>query len=426
MQWYQTLSCFLSNELRLLFGIYLISKLTDFSLKKYTLLISSLAGFIITVFQIISLPIISIITIEIIIMSTIVCYHNRRILRSCLFLIFFYEIGIGLWDFLISSLLAILFHSKQFISLNATEYIISILLIRLSMVTAILLEKLNYKITIFSNHFISIICILGLLGTVTLSEQTLLPLDEDKITTWIILSMILMFAVLFYRVNKQREMELEIARLKQEQSEILERDYEALSCTYADNAKLYHDMHNHIETIYQCLMQGNVSDAIKYCEDLRTPAKEISQSVWTGDKVIDYLISSKISIAKQNHIKTKVNIEYPHNTNIRNIDFTTILGNLMDNALEAANEMPENLRFINLTIRRINSMLVIKVENGYCKAPIKENGTLITSKADKVFHGWGLKSIKTAAEKYDGTINTKYDNGVFKSVVTLSFKPIKI
>lgn len=361
MQWYQTLSCLLANELRLLFGIYLISKLTNFSFKKYTLLTSSLAGFIITVFQIISLPTISIITIEIIIMSTIVCYHNRRILRSCLFLLFFYEIGIGLWNFLISSLLAILFHSKQFISSNATEYIISILLIRLSMVTAILLEK---KIIIFSNRFISIICILGLLGTITLSEQTLLPLDEDKITTWIILSMILMFAVLFYRVNKQREMELEIARLKQEQSEILERDYQALSCTYADNAKLYHDMHNHIDMIYQCLVQGNVSDAIKYCEELRTPAKEISQSIWTGDKVIDYLISSKISIAKQNHIKTKVNIEYPHNTNIRNIDLTTILGNLMDNALEAVEQMPENLRFINLTIRRINSMLVIKVENG--------------------------------------------------------------
>ena len=49
-------------------------------------------------------------------------------------------------------------------------------------------------------------------------------------------------------------MEAEIAKLKQEQAEIVERDYQALRRTYADNAKLYHDLHNHIEAIYQCLM----------------------------------------------------------------------------------------------------------------------------------------------------------------------------
>ena len=72
-----------------------------------------------------------------------------------------------------------------------------------------------------------------------------------------------------------------------------------------------------------------------------------------------------MALAEQEHIKTKVNIEYPHNTNIRSVDLTTILGNLLDNALEAAQAAPDGLRFLNLTIRRINAMLIIKVENGY-------------------------------------------------------------
>ena len=271
----------------------------------------------------------------------------------------------------------------------------------------------------------SVLVILGMFGAVTLSEQTILPLNEDQVGTWIILSVILLFAILFYRVNQQREMEAEIAKLKQEQAEITERDYQALRRTYADNAKLYHDLHNHIEAIYQCLIQGDTKEAVRYCQELRTPVRQISQTVWTGDKALDYLISSKIALAGQEQIKTKVNIEYPHNTNIRSVDLTTILGNLLDNALEAAKTAPESLRFLNLTIRRINAMLVIKVENGYGNTPAQENGKLLTSKKDKAFHGWGLKSVRTAAERYDGAIRTDYKDHVFQSVVTLSFQPVK-
>jgi sensor histidine kinase regulating citrate/malate metabolism len=305
------------------------------------------------------------------------------------------------------------------------EFLIDIWLVRLFMLgVAIALERQRQK-NAGAMRLASIIVILGLLGTVTLSQQTILPIDENQVGTWIILSLILMFAILFYRVNRQREMELEIAKLKQDQAEILERDYQALRRTYANNAKLYHDLHNHIEAIYQCLTQGDIQEAVQYCEELRTPVREISQTVWTGDKAIDYLISSKIALAEQEHIQTEVNIEYPRNTNIRSVDLTTILGNLLDNALEAAETAPEHLRFLHLTVRRINAMLIVKVENGYGEAPTQENGNLLTSKMDKAFHGWGLKSVQTAAEHYDGVINTEYTDGIFKTVVTLSFQPIK-
>ena len=220
-------------------------------------------------------------------------------------------------------------------------------------------------------------------------------------------------------------MEAEIAKLKQEQAEIVERDYQALRRTYADNAKLYHDLHNHIEAIYQCLIQGDNKEAVRYCEDLRTPVRQISQTVWTGDKALDYLISSKMALAEQEQIKTKVNIEYPHNTNIRSVDLTTILGNLLDNALEAAQAAPDGLRFLNLTIRRINAMLIIKVENGYGHDLKREDGKLLTTKSNRAFHGWGLKSVQTAADRYDGTISTDDKDGIFQSVVTLSFQAIK-
>ena len=425
MEYISAISYLLTNEMRLFLGLFLVAKAMGFQPERRLLLLSGAGGVLATVLQMAGLPTIGVLTVELLVITGVTWYCLRDKLNLCLFLIFFYEVGVGLWDFLLQAGLGIMFRSENFINPNAMEYLAGIWLVRLLMlIGSITLIKQEHP-NAGTLRALSVLVILGMFGAVTLSEQTILPLNEDQVGTWIILSVILLFAILFYRVNQQREMEAEIAKLKQEQAEIVERDYQALRRTYADNAKLYHDLHNHIEAIYQCLIQGDTKEAVRYCEDLRTPVRQISQTVWTGDKALDYLISSKMALAEQEQIKTKVNIEYPHNTNIRSVDLTTILGNLLDNALEAAKAAPESLRFLNLTIRRINAMLIIKVENGYGNTPIQENGKLLTSKKDKAFHGWGLKSVQTAADRYDGTISTDYKNGVFQSVVTLSFQPVK-
>ena len=425
MEYISAISYFLTNEMRLFLGLFLVAKAMNFQPERMLLIFSGTGGVLVTALQMAGLPTIGVLTVELLVITGVTWYCLRDKLNLCLFLIFFYEVGAGLWDFLLQAGLGIMFRSENFINPNAMEYLAGIWLVRLLMVIgAIILVKQDHP-NAGTLRALSVLVILGMFGAVTLSEQTILPLNEDQVGTWIILSLILLFAILFYRVNQQREMETEIAKLKQEQAEIVERDYQALRRTYADNAKLYHDLHNHIEAIYQCLTQGDIQEAVRYCEDLRTPVRQISQTVWTGDKALDYLISSKMALAGQEQIKTKVNIEYPHNTNIRSVDLTTILGNLLDNALEAVKTAPEGLRFLNLTIRRINAMLIIKVENGYGSTPVQENGKLLTSKKDKAFHGWGLKSVQTAADRYDGTIRTDYKDHVFQSVVTLSFQPVK-
>ena len=290
MDWHQIISYLFTNELRLLLGLFLVASLTGFSLKKGGLLLSAVAGCVVTVLQTLSTPVVGTIAVEILFVLATAWYYLRQKLNLCLFLIFFYEVGVSLWDFLLQAGLGILFRSEAFLDPDAPEYLAGIWLARLLMLAAAYI--IARKKSAISMRMASVLVLMGLFGTITLSEQTILPINEDQIVTWIILSMILLFAVLFYRLSRQREMELEIAKLKQEKAEILERDYQALRRTYSDNAKLYHDLHNHIEAIYQCLTQGDILDAVRYCEDLRAPIQEISQTVRTGDKVIDYLINS--------------------------------------------------------------------------------------------------------------------------------------
>lgn len=426
MEWLIIISNLLTNGLWLILGLYLVAKRMDTELDKKAIGFSILGCCLVTVLDVAGLPGIGIVVAELAVLIAIAGYYLGEQLRMCLFLIFFYEMGVALWEFLISAGMGLLFHSARFMDKGTPEYLISIWLMRLLMVGGVVLllrQKKNGKGG--GVKLASIVAVLGLFGVIGLSEQTVLPISSDQFVTWIIYSVLLMFAILMYRVNRQHEMEAEIVKLKQVQGEILERDYQTLSKTYADNAKLYHDLHNHIEAIYQCLTQGDVDTAVKYCEDLRTPVREISQTVWTGDKATDYVISSKMALAEQMNVKTKVNIEYPYNTNICSVDLTTILGNLLDNALEAVEAAPEDLHFLNLTVRRINDMLIIKVENGCKEAPILHDGELQTTKKDTAFHGWGIKSVLAAAQRYDGTVDTAFQNGVFQTVVTLSFHPIK-
>lgn len=426
MEWYQMIAYSLTNGIRVYMCFFLVAILLKLEKPPKSMIwLSLICGLAVAVLSLSPLPQIGTMTFEVLVILFILHWKYQCETRICGFLTVCFEIAVALWDFLFCVGFEILF---QYSTLDGMiqKYMVPIWAVRLLMVAFMLYVALRGENSgKILNQVSSILAVAGMFCVLMLSEQSVVPLPDDQFITWIIFSIILLSAVILYRVNRQYEIEKEIVRLKTDQAEILERDYQALRRTYADNAKLYHDLNNHIEVIYQCLSKGDNQEAMRYCEDLRTPVREISQTVWTGDKAIDYLISSKMTLAEQEHIKTTVNIEYPHNTNIRSVDLTTILGNLLDNALEAVEIAPDNLRFLNLTVRRINAMLIIKVENGCSEIPVQEDGKWLTSKTDKAFHSWGLKSVQSAAERYDGTINTEYKDSVFKSVVTLSFQPIK-
>ena len=363
---------------------------------------------------------------EIIILILIAHYLFAAKLRMCLFIVFFYEITVALWEFVISAGLGVLFRSERFLDIKAPEYIVAVWIVRLLILgiafTAVKAQKSENK---QSFRIINVVGITGFLGIVLLSGQTIIAIGDDLLTTWLIFSVLILMAIMVFYLGRQYEMEKTIAQLEKDKNALLERDYQTLSDTYAANAKLFHDFHNHIDILHRYLSKGSTAEAIDYLESLRSPMQIITQTAWVGDEAVDYLISSKIALATSQNIRVNTNIEFPRHINIRSVDLVAILGNLLDNSLEAMEGAEDSLRFINLTIRRINDMLVIKVENGCSAVPAVTDGILQTSKTDKALHGWGLKSVRTATERYDGTIETEYNDHTFRAVVTLSFEAVK-
>lgn len=100
-------------------------------------------------------------------------------------------------------------------------------------------------------------------------------------------------------------------------------------------------------------------------------------------------------------------------------DCIMLMGNLLDNAIEAADKCEDGRKNIYCVVRNVNDMLIIKVKNSSISAPIVRKGRFLTNKKEKEKHGWGIESVKRIVEKYDGEIDFQYGSTYFETVVII-------
>lgn len=337
--------------------------------------------------------------------------------RKNLFFCIMYEIAVFLWCFIFGEALAGISSMSDF---SDRKILLGQLPLWLVNAVLIIAAVLIYKGKAITVKAISFGAILTIFGVVILSDSQ--GVSEDMAFTYLVFSLILIAGIMVYRLNGQYETEKELAQLKEQQAQLLERDYNVLNKAYSENARTFHDMHNHIGTVRSLLTAKKYDKAIEYLDNLQKPVSGIASTVWTGDETVDYLINSRIATAKNEDIHFETHIEFPKNTHIGGADLCAVLGNLLDNAFDAVRKdnCTENRR-ISLTIRRINRMLIIKVVNTFNGEINLSDGKLKTTKTDGGLHGWGVESARTAAAKYDGAITTTADDNIFTAVATMSF-----
>ena len=192
-------------------------------------------------------------------------------------------------------------------------------------------------------------------------------------------------------------------------NEALEKSYANIRKLYKDNGHVMHDFKNHIAIISNYIRSSDYQKALDYIDSIAQPIRKIENTVWSGIEIVDIVLNCKIAEAEMYNIKVTidVNIASPR---VIDMDFCTILSNLMDNAIEASMEDVEARRYIKFTMKSVNNMLVIKVKNNVAEKPkLLEGSRLETTKKDKKAHGIGLESVEFCVNKYNG--NMKFNLG---------------
>ncbi|CEQ10357.1 two-component sensor histidine kinase [[Clostridium] sordellii] len=181
--------------------------------------------------------------------------------------------------------------------------------------------------------------------------------------------------------------------------------------------KVYHDMNNHMENIKR--LKDNSEDVNKYINNIEDEVKNVKNIYSTGNLLLDIILYEKSKVCMESNIDFKVGIDFSKCEFIEMIDITSIFSNLIDNAIEACNNINDkNInRYITIKSTFIKGYYVIRCENSKMNKVILKNNKIFTTKRDKFFHGLGLENIKSSVKKYDGELKIKNDDYKFISSI---------
>lgn len=188
---------------------------------------------------------------------------------------------------------------------------------------------------------------------------------------------------------------------------------------YRQTRVLRHDINDRLVAVSALVREGKQDEAAealgKMIRENSLLKREIAHS---GNLALDALVNYKYSAALAEGVVMECCIEVPAELSVDGTDLCIILGNLLDNALEAVRFLPEKERKMDLTVRLSKGVLLIAVENPYTGTiSVDGHGRIRSNKAGD--HGIGLVSVERTAAKYDGEVIFRYDGGVFKASVML-------
>lgn len=187
------------------------------------------------------------------------------------------------------------------------------------------------------------------------------------------------------------------------QQQIEQQQFEIFVSTTQALREWKHDYKNNLSVISLLLADENLGKAKSFINELMNSVSDHVFMLSSGNSALDAIVSTKLSKAREHHIDFQHTIFLPDNIPFSAIDFSTIMGNLLDNAIEACLNIDSTMQpYIILQIERYQDMLYIQVQNS-SNGNYRYNsyGELISIKSEQG-HGIGVKRIKQVTEKYNG------------------------
>jgi len=180
-----------------------------------------------------------------------------------------------------------------------------------------------------------------------------------------------------------------------------------------------HDFRNHINVILGKLQHKDKEDAISYIYEMSSDIYRLEQNIYTDNVVINSILLSKKKESEEHNIKISLDLNMDYDIKVSDIDMCIILGNLLDNSIEACSNIEGN-RFIDLKIVSQTNRLIIKISNNTNGNLNEVDGKFFTTKKNGI-HGLGLIQIDEIVKKYNGYINRKHESNIFTTYINIEY-----
>ena len=223
----------------------------------------------------------------------------------------------------------------------------------------------------------------------------------------LLISAFFLLRKLFYHLVDKR-----IARF---QSDLISKQTVEIQNMYRQMQEWRHDYRNHIQNMKNRL-DGDQGELEQYLDELADDLTQTDTSIQTGNVMADAVLNSKLSVAEQKSIQLNVKAHIPKGIEMTDVEMCSVLGNLLDNAIEACEKLPCDKRFLRVYIDTFKGQFYLSVQNSSPSIQ-RDKGIFRTTKAGT--HGFGLFRIDRIAKKYGGYVNRQYEEGVFATELLL-------
>ena len=237
---------------------------------------------------------------------------------------------------------------------------------------------------------------------IQMQEQKLMLLCVSCI--WL-MCLIMYFVVQQMSKDNQTKLEYELMKEKEKYSkesmEIIKRSNEELR-------EFKHDLKNYLLPLQEAMETMPQSEMAKVWEKINQKIEDVQTLTQTGNSYVDSMINTKITLARSEKVDVKCTI-LSKMEGIDDLEFCSVFGNLMDNAIEAERKVTEKKEII-ISVEEKMGYLRLEIQNKIEKSVLNENSSLNTTKKDTSSHGIGHKSIKRTMQKVGGALKY-YETG---------------
>lgn len=236
----------------------------------------------------------------------------------------------------------------------------------------------------------------------------------------VLLTAVVLTAIAAVLMTRRYIRNLTDKRIAEYQNDLITKHCEEVQNIYKTMRGWRHDYRNHIQTMRASLEMGNLTELGNYLGELTVDLNTVDTVVKTGNVMADAILNSKLALCKAKSIPYEVTAGIPENCNVNDVEMCVIIGNLLDNAMEACEKIEDkSQRFIRVYIGVFKQQLYVNVTNSMIGVPVKNGKAYKSSKGEN--HGFGLMRVDRIADKYSGFVNRQFEDGVFGTEIMLPF-----
>lgn len=168
---------------------------------------------------------------------------------------------------------------------------------------------------------------------------------------------------------------------------------------------IWHDISKYMRAMQALTIENNSKEALDVLDQVQTLMNSVEGVVDVNNSVVSVILNEYIIAAREINVKISLDVQIPSELFVTAADLYVLIGNTIDNALDACSELDENERRLDLHLRLHNEILFYQISNPYSEKHKKRKRNQ--------FHGYGLKNVCKCVERYNGTLTTDDSNGIF-------------